>query len=372
MDHLEENVYRAWLAGAMIQPDRANALLEAYGSAEALHGAWRKREGNLLQRLTEGEKKQLARNDAAPVLDRWREMISGQRIQSWIWTDADYPPILRQIADPPPVLFRQGSPEALGGRMLAMVGSRNASWDGIRSTRRIAKALSRAGVRIVSGLATGIDGAAHEGCLEGGSPTVAVMGCGLDRVYPTNHRELKERILAAGGLFLSEFAPGETPAGWHFPVRNRIISGLCPAVVLMEAKIRSGSMSTVRHALDQGRDVFVWPGDPSSPLYEGNHQLLREGAIYFTRPEDLLEDLGWLDKEPEVVQNTVQPLPEAGGDIPPAEKSILAALERGKLSFEELCVQTGLEAGGLMAALTTLQIRGKVETLPGKMYQLRR
>ena len=372
MDHLEENVYRAWLAGAMIQPDRAISLLEAYGSAEALYAAWQSRDGNLKQRLTEGEWRQLTRNAVAAVLEQWRDVISGQRIQSWLWTDPDYPPMLREIADPPPVLFRQGSPEALDRRMLAMVGSRNASWDGIRSTRRIAQALSRAGVTIVSGLATGIDGAAHEGCLEGRSPTVAVMGCGLDRVYPTAHRELKERILAAGGLFLSEFAPGESPAGWHFPVRNRIISGLCPAVVLMEAKIRSGSMTTVRHALDQGRDVFVWPGDPSSPLYEGNHQLLREGAIYFTRPEELLEDLGWLDKEPEVVQNTVQPLPEAGGDLPPVERHILAALERGKLGFEELCMQTGLEAGQLMAALTTLQIRGRVETLPGKMYRLRR
>ena len=131
-------------------------------------------------------------------------------------------------------------------------------------------------------------------------------------------------------------------------------------------------MTTVRHALDQGRDVFVWPGDPSSPQYEGNHQLLREGAIYFTRAEDLLEDLGWLDKEPEVVQNTVQPRPAAGGDSTPAEQRVLDALEKGKLGFEELCIQTGLDAGGLMSTLTLLQIRGAVETLPGKTYQLRR
>ena len=180
---------------------------------------------------------------------------------------------------------------------------------------------------------------------------------------------LRNTILNRGGLLLSEYAPGEKPAGWHFPIRNRIITGLSAALILMEAKIRSGSMTSVQHALDQGKDVFAYPGDPDSPYFEGNHQLLREGAVYFTNAEDILEDLGWLDNQRIIRQNI-----DCSSEVRTAsaeETAVLRALTPGVRSFEQLLEATGLSASALLSTLTLMQIRGQVESMPGKLYQLK-
>ena len=296
-------------------------------------------------------------------------LLKEHAIRAFTLNDPEYPSLLREISDPPAILFWQGNPGCLDGRTLSIVGSRSASYNGRKATRNLSRELSDRGVVIVSGMAGGIDTEAHRGCLEGKSPTVAVTGCGLDRVYPTGNEGLRDEILKKGGLILSEFAPGEKPLGWHFPVRNRIITGLGTALVLMEAQIRSGSMTSVRHALDQGRDVFVYPGDPTSIHFEGNHQLLREGGIYFTCAEDILEDLRWLDN-PSLIRQNSDCAPKSVS-LSREEQLVMEALKCGPLGFEALSEATGLESPALLGTLTMLQVRGMLDAAPGKIYQLK-
>jgi DNA processing protein len=191
----------------------------------------------------------------------------------------------------------------------------------------------------------------------------------LDIVYPSINIRLRDNILEHGGLLISEYAPGEKPVGWHFPFRNRIITGLAKALIVIEAKIRSGTMTSVQHALDQGKDIFVYPGDPASPFFEGNHLLLREGAQYFTTAMDILEDLGWLDNPEIIGQNSVC----SGRAIKPStpeEETVLSALSPGKLSFEQIAERCDLAPATLLSTLTMLQIKGAIEALPGKLYQI--
>ena len=250
-----------------------------------------------------------------------------------------------------------------------MVGSRSASYSGLKASRKIARELSRNGVEIISGLAYGIDTECHQGCLEGGSHTIAVMGCGLEQTYPSGNIRLKRDILEQGGLLISEYAPGSKPVGRHFPYRNRIISGLSELDILMEAKIRSGSMTTVGHALKQGREVFAYPGDPASLMNEGNKMLLREGARYFTEAADILADMNWLDNKRYVGQNVF--CATAHNDLgDPSETAVLNALARGILGFDELVHMTGISSSELMSTLTVLQIKKKIEPLPGKKYRV--
>ena len=311
----------------------------------------------------------LKNNSAEHYLDQWADLLEKHQIQVCVPLDGIYPENLLRTQDPPALLFYIGKMLPEDVPSAAIVGSRSASWKGMEATEKIASRLSEAGVSIVSGLAYGIDTAAHKGCLKGGSPTAAVMGCGLDQDYPAENRPLKCRILEQGGVILSEYPPGEKPLGWHFPVRNRIISGLSSCVILMEARIRSGSMTTVQHALNQGRDVFVYPGDPESLKCEGNHQLLREGAIYFTKAEDILEDMGWLDKKKEVGQNS--DCASSVDALSDSEQSILSLLQRGAMGLDELCEATGTAAGPMMAQLTMMQITGLITALPGKKYGIK-
>ncbi len=344
-------------------------LLESFQTAGELYSFFSEHNDELISsgidpavittmRMNAGEEK----------LKSYRKLTEMYKISAITLHDPDYPELLNQISDPPAILFCRGELSVLKKTCVAMVGSRNASVKGISATEKIARDLSNRGVAIVSGLADGIDSAAHKGCIAGGTPTVAVMGCGLDRIYPVSNTALSQKILKNGGLLLSEYAPGEKPLGWHFPVRNRIISGLCKATLMMECKIRSGSMTTIRHALDQGRDVYAYPGETGTPWSEGAHQLLREGAGYFTTAADILDDLGCLDKSESCVQNNV--LVQEKTETDPVRKKVIEALKDGMLGFDELTVRTGLSPQELFTALTVLMIRGTVTAYPGKMYEL--
>ena len=388
-------LYHAWLASAALPPETVQALLDASGTPEQVFRAvtegriGRRPKGPERRSGTEGSQETedeetnatadvrlpaaglqaLRQNAAEERLKKTEETLQRHGIRAFTTADPEYPEELLEMPDPPAMLFYQGDLRCLRGRKLAMVGSRAASYDGQRAAGKIARELSRNGIEIVSGMAGGIDSASHSGCLEGGSPTIAVTGCGLDRVYPAVNTRLRDRILENGGLLLSEYAPGERPEGWHFPFRNRIITGLARALIVMEAKIRSGTMTSVRHALDQGKDVFVYPGDPASPNYEGNHHLLREGAIYFTTAGNILEDLGWLDN-PGIIRQNSECSGGATESSSPEEAAVIKALTPGKLSFEQITEKSGLAPAALMSTLTMLQIRGKVEALPGKIYRL--
>ncbi len=362
-------VYEAWLASACMPGDLTQSLLSTFKDAERFYYAFSKNEEDSRNKIPPRFIRLLETNGSNEKLRFFEQAMNKHGIGVIRYDDPRYPETLKRIPDPPAILFYQGEAACLRQRSLGMVGSRAASYNGQKAARKLAADLSRYGVSIISGMACGIDAASHMGCLEGGSPTVAVTACGLDSVYPRDNEGLRDRILKEGGIILSEYAPGERPLGWHFPVRNRIITGLSRALILMESRIRSGSMTSVQHALDQGKDVFVYPGDPGSEQFEGNHRLLREGGIYFTSATDILEDLGWLDNPPSVGQNSDCAVKTESAS--PAEAAVLNALKPGTLSFEQLLDATGMLPGEMMSTLTILQISGRIEALPGKQYQMK-
>ena len=360
----------AWLSSASIPPLKLQKLLDLYGGSPASCYEAFMRKDDILREVIPPRFLGILEQHAAEVwLNTAGKKLKRCGIRAVCCMDEDYPAKLLDIDEPPAILFYRGDLQCVQKRLVSIVGSRAASYDGQKATRKLAQNLSRHRVSVVSGLACGIDAAAHTGCIEGGSPTIAVTGCGLDITYPLANAGLHDRILSEGGLIISEYAPGERPLGWHFPFRNRIITGLSDALILMEARIRSGSMTSVRHALDQGKDVFVYPGIPDSPYYEGNHQLLREGGIYFADADDILEDMQWLDNQTTVMQNS-DCSPESKPMSPDCE-AVIRALTPGSLSFEQLIQITGIEPSALLGSLTILQISGRIESLPGKKYQIK-
>lgn len=280
--------------------------------------------------------------------------------------DADYPPQLLQTADPPLLVYVQGDAKLLARRSLAIVGSRNASTQGADNARAFAAHLSRQGWAIVSGLALGIDGAAHEGGLEGPGSTIAVVGTGLDRVYPSRHRALAHRI-AEGGVLLSEFAPGTPPLPENFPTRNRIIAGLSRGTLVVEAALKSGSLITARLAADNGREVFAVPGSIHSPLSRGCHALIRQGAKLVESAEDILEEL----QEPAARAATAQPRAESATETTTDGDPLLEALGHDPVTLDALCARTGFSAQQLGARLLELELQDRVARLPGGLYQRR-
>ena len=371
MTHLQDEnlIYDLWLASACIPPDKTRSLYLTFGNSMSCYEAFHRDRTAFQNLLSPRFCRLLEENDSREFLSYMRKSAEQHSIQALHFSDPLFPQSLMNIPDSPAVLFYQGNTGCLNEKILAMVGSRAASYAGQKATRKVAGELSRHHITVISGLASGIDACAHQGCMEGGSPTIAVTGCGLDRIYPKDNEMLSKRILENRGLILSEYVPGVRPAGWHFPYRNRIIAGLSSALILMEAKIRSGSMTSVQHALDQGKEVFVYPGDPNSEYYEGNHQLLREGGIYFTCAEDILSDLHWLDNPSAVRQNSDCSAVKNASS--PEEEAVLLALCKGPLGFEQLLTISGLNPSVMMSTLTILQINGLIEALPGKQYQLK-
>ena len=262
--------------------------------------------------------------------------------------DAEFPPLLAAIHDPPAGVFVRGPapPALLAQPAVAIVGARSCTPYGTQVARRLGRELAAAGLVVVSGLARGIDGEAHRGALESGGPTVAVLGCGIDRDYPASHRELARRI-AESGLIVSEYAPGVEPAPWRFPARNRIVAGLAAATVVVEARERSGALITADLALEEGREVFAVPGEITSLLSAGSNALLRVGATPLTAAADVLESLG-ISVEP----------PESATDDHPL-------LERLPAGIDELARATGRPAAELAAALAELELSGIVAEADG-------
>ncbi len=275
--------------------------------------------------------------------------------------DPDYPPALLEIADPPTLLYLRGDAKCLQVRGIAIVGSRNATAGGIRSAEEFARSLAAAGLPVISGLALGIDAAAHRGALAGGGSTVAVIGTGIDRVYPARNRDLALAI-AEQGVVVSEFPLGTPPLAANFPRRNRLISGLSRGVLVVEAALQSGSLITARLAAEQGREVFAIPGSIHSPLARGCHRLIREGAKLVETAADILEELG----------APAPSLAAAGAPhpaSPAADDPLLAALGHDPCGLDELAERTGLAPDRLLGALLDLELVGRIAVLPGGLYQ---
>ena len=274
-----------------------------------------------------------------------------------------YPSSLIDIPDPPAVLFFAGELEkALQKAVVAVIGSRRSSVYGLGVARSLSRALSSSGVCVVSGLARGIDGEAHRGSIEGGGPTIAVLGSGIDVLYPPEHSKLSLGIIAGDGALVSEYPPGTRPDRFNFPERNRIISGLSRGVIVVEAGEKSGTMITVNSALDQGREVFAVPGEVTRSTSSGTNRLLKEGAHLVTSVEDVLEVLGI-----RVKKQAVSRLREVEGEVAVA---VVQLLVDTPLHFDEIVRKLELDPGALQAELLMLEMQGHVVRRPGEIYTL--
>lgn len=274
--------------------------------------------------------------------------------------DARFPRPLLETPDPPPVLYAAGNIELLARPVLAMVGSRNASAQGMRNAEAFARALSAHGLCIASGMALGIDTAAHRGALDETGRSIAVLGCGIDVIYPRSNEQLFLRLVA-DGLVLSEFALGAPPSTHHFPRRNRIIAGLSHGCLVVEAALASGSLITARCAVDMGREVFAIPGSIHSPLSKGCHHLIKQGAKLVDDARDVLDELGMVARAS--AQAVKQPALE------PDAASVLAALGHDACGFDALIERTALPVERLAALLTQLELDARVSRTDRGDYQ---
>ena len=372
---MQRDELAGWLRLALtpqLGPAAARRLLAAFGLPEAIlaqgEAALAKVAGSslaqALRQPPEGFEAQLAATLA------WLETDPAHR-QVLTLGDADYPAALLTIEDPPLLLYRMGRVAAAPQRAVAVVGSRNATPQGLQNARRFSRALAEAGVTVVSGMALGIDGAAHEGAMDGAAPdavaTIAVVGTGLDRVYPKRHLELAHRI-AARGMILSEYPIGTPPLAPNFPRRNRLIAGLGQGTLVVEAALQSGSLITARLAAEQGREVFAIPGSIHSPHARGCHALLRQGAKLVESAQDVLEDLRF------VLPAAPRPAPvgapeEPEGETAAADDPLLAAMGYDPIGLDALIARTGIPAPRLQARLLELELGGAVARLPGGLFQ---
>ena len=276
---------------------------------------------------------------------------------------AEYPPLLARIEDCPPLLFRVGEACSSHDQMIAVVGTRHASEAGRRFTHSLAGDLARAGITVVSGMAEGIDSAAHRGALDGGGRTVAVWGTPLDQVYPSTNRELAERIKKQGTIY-SEYLPGAELNASNFPERNRIISGLSEGVIVVEAGRKSGALITARCALEQGREQFAVPGSPAAQRSLGTNRLIKQGAKLLTCADDVFDEIPRLKGEVSARRFKQKP------DLTEIEHKMVDSLSHGPLQLDQLCRQSGLPVSELMEYLLALELKGVVEELPGKRFTL--
>ena len=289
-----------------------------------------------------------------------------------------YPRLLREIPRPPPLLYVRGDPTCLSLPQLAIVGSRNPSGGGSENAERFAHFLAERGFAITSGLALGIDAAAHRGALRAGGKTIAVMGTGIDLIYPSRHRQLAQEIVDSGGALVSEFPLGTSSHASNFPQRNRIISGLSGGTLVVEAAVQSGSLITASYALQHDREVFAIPGSIHNPLARGCHQLIRQGATLVETAQDIVDQLaGLLSYKRQEVRSAKTLQPELFGESVDAkpetllstdEQSLLQALGYDPLPVDLLAERTGLDVGNLSAQLIGLEIKGLIQQV-GACYQ---
>ncbi len=347
----------AWLRLTLIPGiggETQRKLLAAFGLPEAIFAA-----GRSVVNAVIGKKADLLFDfDTLEAVDRsmaWADE-SGHSILTL--ADSGYPQSLLEIADPPNVLYARGNADLLQDRGLAIVGSRNATPQGIQTAEQFARALAANGLSIISGLALGIDAAAHRGALSVDGKTVAVIGTGADRLYPARNRDLALEI-AEHGVIVSEFPLGTPVLAANFPRRNRIISGLSRGVLVVEAATESGSLITARLAGEQGREVFAIPGSIHSPVARGCHRLIKQGAKLVETANDVLEELG------QIVPATM--LDPASGETD--QSPILAALGHDPCTLDELVERTSLGADQLLGELLTLELSGRLTGLPGNRYQ---
>ncbi len=356
---------------------RLHRLMSAFASPEACFRASRREllECGLKEAVTDAFLVARSRIDPdAQIPSLEREGISALSIN-----DSEYPELLKQIYDPPYLLYYRGNVEALRIASIGIVGTRECSPYGQQVCYQLTRTLSEQGLAIASGLALGIDSIAHSTALECGAPTIAVLGSGLDErsLYPPSNRQLARRIAASGGIVITEFPLGTEPLRYNFPMRNRIISGLSLGVLVVEAAIKSGAMITARYALEQGRELFAVPGNILSPISAGPNSLIRDGAIPALSADDILAALDFkgLSSYSDNVKKTSR-APEASDNEPvalptsndPLEQKILDMIGHKTKHIDELSRESGIGHAALSAALTVMEIKGLVRNIGAARY----
>lgn len=376
MDPDQQAASLALLALPGVGPRSLSSLLRLAGSAQGVLGL----DGSALEAsgLRPEALSALAalRGHPSDAAYRQRDWLLANGVLMLPVDDAAYPALLREIDSAPPFLFVRGAAAALAGPQVAVVGSRSPTPAGREIAAELAAGLCKYGLTVTSGLARGVDGAAHQGLLAAGGLGVAVMGTGPDRVYPTSHRSLAARLVEAGGALVTEFAPGVPPEPSNFPRRNRIISGLALGVVIVEAALASGSLVTARHAVAQNREVMAVPGPVREPTSRGCHALLRDGAALIECAEDVLRALGDRFKpHPGVPPAGEGPEATSGeaGEPPldPVDARVLRATGYEHTSLDRVVERTGLSAAQVGAALVRLELAGRVASVAGAVQRLR-
>lgn len=357
---------RAWLALSLsyVAPGPVLALLAEFGDAASVVG---QRHKTLAQfGVNERACDALGKVDQEAVqaaLD-WADAAQNHLVSI---TDDNYPALLRELRDPPLLLYLKGNPDALHLPALAIVGSRNPTRGGSENAVNFAAHLGRCGFVIVSGLAQGIDTAAHRGALDGKAMTIAVLGHGIDRVYPAANRDLAHAI-AQQGTLLSEYPLGTPPKRENFPARNRLISGLSLGVLVVEAAYRSGSLITARLASEQGREVFALPGSIHNPLARGCHRLIRDGAKLVESAADIIDELRPLVAHLQELESPAEPLPTATVKRDPDYEKLLSALGFEPLSADAIAAGCGLTIEQVSSMLLILELEGEIEVLQGGRF----
>jgi DNA processing protein len=365
---MQRDELAGWLRLALtpgLGPQAARRLLAAFGLPQSIFA----QDDTALAQVLDGARLQALRKEPpglAAQLDATLAWLERQGPAREVLTlgDPGYPPALLAMEDPPLMLYRMGLLTTAPQRALAVVGSRNPTPQGLQNARRFSRAFAEAGVTVVSGMALGIDGAAHDGALEGAAAgavaTIAVVGTGLDRVYPKRHLELAHRI-AERGMIVSEYPIGTPPLKENFPRRNRLIAGLGQGTLVVEAALKSGSLITARLAAEQGKEVFAIPGSIHSPHARGCHALLRQGAKLVESAQDVLEDLKLV-----LPAAPVPPEPEEEAE---GEDPLLDAMGYDPIGLDALIARTGIPAPLLQAKLLELELAGEVARLPGGLFQ---
>lgn len=383
---MTSDALRAWLALTLtpgLGGRAVDGLSEAFGSA----AAWPDQSPAALAAagLTDRQIQTLKQPDA-DAIERCLDWLAHDQHHFIHRDDALYPPLLLESGGAPAGLFVLGDPDCLLCPQLAVVGSRNASAGGLRHTAQLIEPLSRMGLVITSGLAEGIDGAAHRACLQAGGRTIAVAATGLDRVYPARHRDLARQISQQGAL-VSEFAPGTAAQRGHFPARNRIIAGMSLGTLVMEAGLRSGSLITARLAAEAGREVMAVPGSIDHPLAWGCHQLIREGARLVANAEEIAEALSGLAGEQAerlrarlaqaqnndlLDKTTVGPNFSSSQDEPLDDEyqRLIDSMGYDPMPVDDIIRRSQLSASAVSSMLLRLELRGLVATMPGAHYHL--
>ena len=371
MSLLSENI-KQWLllANSRMSGSQIVELIERFESADAVLRAGEAK----LQKagVTPAAAERLAKPDMAAI-EKALQWLDEPQHHIVHYASPDYPSMLRQISDAPALIYVNGNPDSLHLPALAIVGSRNPTRGGVQNAHDFAAHLGKAGFAILSGLAQGIDAAAHKGALDADATTVAFLGHGIDRIYPAENRELAHRIVASGAL-ISEYPLGSSPRREHFPERNRLISGCSLGTLVVEAAKRSGSLITARLASEQGREVFAIPGSIHNTLSRGCHQLIRQGAKLVESADDIVSELGPIVEHlsAQLMQNesNADTAPDLSEDRDDDYKLLIEALGHDPISADEIAEKSGLTIDQVSSMLLILELEGKIEALHGGQYSL--